>query len=517
MRTVDRNTPAVGIDLGTTYSVVAYLDAQGHPETLVNAEGERLTPSVVFFDDEEVIVGREALKAFARLPDRAAECSKRDVGYKVYHKVLQGKYYPPEVIEAYILNKLRQDAAQQIGDFSQVVITVPAYFDEVRRKATQDAGYMAGLDVMDIINEPVAAALAFAYEAGYLKEASIPSRPERILVYDLGGGTFDVTVMEIRGHEYVTLAIDGDVRLGGWDWDQRLVDLAAEAIIREHGFDPREDVRAWGKLWSLCEEAKRTLSVRSRATISFEYQGRTAEIDIQREQFEAATQDLLDRTRFTTVQALKAAGLTWAEIDRVLLVGGATRMPMVRRLVRDLAKKEPEVSVSPDEAVALGAAIHAGWLLGKAQGKPPRFRIRNVNSHSLGVVGVDPLTRRPRVGTIIPRNTRLPIIAKRRFKTHRPNQRSILVRIVEGESPNPEDCCSIGQVVVRDLPLNLPKGWPVEVIFHYRANGRLKVKIRVRQMEQDIVAEFQRERALTKELLDGWRRFISGKEPAEHE
>jgi molecular chaperone DnaK len=517
MKTNDYKIPPVGIDLGTTYSVVAYLDALGHPETLVNAEGERLTPSVVFFDESEVIVGREALKAFARLPERAAECSKRDVGYKVYHKVLQGKYYPPEVIEAYILNKLRQDAAQQIGEFSQVVITVPAYFDEVRRKATQDAGYMAGLEVMDIINEPVAAALAFAYEEGFLNENVAVAHSQKILVYDLGGGTFDVTVMEIRGHEYVTLAIDGDVRLGGWDWDQRLVDLAAEKIIRDHGFDPREDVRAWGKLWSLCEEAKRTLSVRSKALISFEYQGRTAEIEIQREQFEEATQDLLDRTRFTTIQALKAAGVTWDEIDRVLLVGGSTRMPMVRRLLREMAKKEAETSVSADEAVALGAAIHAGWLLGKARGEPPRFRIRNVNSHSLGVVGVDPLTRRPRVGTIIPRNTRLPIIAKRRFKTHRPNQRSILVQIVEGESPSPEDCCPIGQVSVKDLPLNLPKGWPVEVIFHYRSNGRLRVKIRVPQMERDINAEFHRERALTKELLDGWRRFISGKEPTDYE
>ncbi|MGQ9761890.1 MAG: Hsp70 family protein [Thermogutta sp.] len=516
MRTSDQSIPAVGIDLGTTYSVVAHLDAQGHPETLVNAEGERLTPSVVFFDESEVIVGREALKAFARLPERAAECSKRDVGYKFYHKVLEGKYYPPEVIEAYILNKLRQDAAQQIGDFSQVVITVPAYFDEVRRKATQDAGYMAGLEVMDIINEPVAAALAFAYEQGFLNGSSVVSRSEKVLVYDLGGGTFDVTVMEIRGHEYVTLAIDGDVRLGGWDWDQRLVDLAAEQIIRTHGFDPREDVRAWGKLWSLCEEAKRTLSVRSKAIVPFEYRGLTTEIEISRERFEETTQDLLDRTRFTTIQALKAAGVTWDEIARVLLVGGATRMPMVRRLIRELAKKEPETSVSADEAVALGAAIHAGWLLGKARGEPPRFRIRNVNSHSLGVVGVDPLTRRPRVGTVIPRNTRLPITAKRRFKTHRANQQSVLIRIVEGESPNPDDCCPIGKVSVKDLPLNLPKGWPVEVIFHYRSNGRLRVKVRVPQMDQEVNAEFQRERALTKDLLDGWRQYISGKEPTDY-
>lgn len=509
--------PAVGIDLGTTYSVVAHLNALGHPETIVNAEGDRLTPSVVFFDEEEVIVGREALKAFSRLPDRAAECSKRDVGYKVYHKVLQGKYYPPEVIEAFILNKLRREASQQIGEFSHVVVTVPAYFDEVRRKATQDAGYMAGLEVMDIVNEPVAAALAFGFESGMLNDATGTTPTERILVYDLGGGTFDVTVMELRGHEYVTLAIDGDVRLGGWDWDQRLVDLAAERIIRQCGFDPREETRTWGKLWVLCEEAKRTLSVRMKASIPFEHQGQTVEIEIQRKEFEEATLDLLDRTRFTTIQALRASGLTWNDLTRVLLVGGATRMPMVRQLLRELSGKEPDSSISADEAVALGAALHAGWLIGQAQGEPPRFRIHNVNSHSLGIVGVDPLTRRPRVGTIIPRNTRLPIIAKRRFRTHRPNQRSILVKIVEGESLSPEDCSLIGRVLVTNLPPDLPKGWPVEVVFRYRSNGRLAVKIRVPETQCQVTAEFDRERALTKELLDAWRSYISGKEPTNHQ
>lgn len=508
--------PAVGIDLGTTYSVLAYLDARGHPEIVYNAEGDRLTPSVVYFDEDEVIVGREALRAFARSPAQAAECAKRDVGYKVYHKALHGKYYPPEVIEAFILNKLRLDAARQLGDFSQVVITVPAYFDEVRRKATQDAGYMAGLDVIDIINEPVAAALAFGFETGRLADATSVAKPERILVYDLGGGTFDVTVMELRGHEYITLAIDGDVRLGGWDWDQRLVDLVAEKIIRKTGGDPREDVRRWGKLWALCEEAKRTLSVRPRTVITYEWEGRSVDIEVRREEFEEATRDLVDRTRFTTQQAIKAAGLSWDEIDRVLLVGGASRMPMVRQLLQELSGKEPDCSVSADEAVAMGAALHAGWLLGKARGVRPHFRIRNVNSHSLGVVGVDPLTQRRRVGVIIPRNTRLPILAKRRFRTHKPGQRSILVEIVEGESPLPEDCSSIGRVRVHPLPPHLPQGWPVDVIFQYRANGRLKVKVHVPETEHGVVAEFHRERALTKELLDGWRRFISGKEPTDY-
>ena len=216
--------PAIGIDLGTTFSVVAKLDERGQPVTLVNAEGDRLTPSVVLFDGDDVVVGKEALKALATEADHVAECSKRDVGYRVFHKVLDGKQYPPEVIEAWILNKLRIDAAKQIGPFDKVVITVPAYFDEVRRKATQDAGYMAGFEVLDIINEPTAAAVAFGFQQGYLDDRGSSLAPQNILVYDLGGGTFDVTVMEIRGTEFNALATDGDVRLGGYDWDQRLVD-----------------------------------------------------------------------------------------------------------------------------------------------------------------------------------------------------------------------------------------------------------------------------------------------------
>ena len=233
-----KQPPAIGIDLGTTFSVVAMLNEAGQPETLVNAEGDRLTPSLVLFDNDQVIVGKEALKALASEAEWVAECSKRDIGHRVFHKAIGGKQYPPEVIEAFILNKLRVDTTARIGDYEKVVITVPAYFDEVRRKATQDAGYMAGFEVMDIINEPTAAAVAFGYQKGILSPEGRAHKPEIVLVYDLGGGTFDVTVMEIHGREFRALAIDGDVRLGGFDWDQRLVDLVAEAFARQHFLDP---------------------------------------------------------------------------------------------------------------------------------------------------------------------------------------------------------------------------------------------------------------------------------------
>lgn len=508
--------PSVGIDLGTTYSVVARLDDAGAPATLVNAEGDRLTPSVVLFDGQEVIVGREALKGLSTEADHVAECSKRDVGSRVFHKVLEGQYYPPEVIEAWILNKLRRDTIAQIGPYTKVVITVPAYFDEVRRKATQDAGYMAGFEVIDIINEPTAAALAFGHQAGYLNRRGAAEKEQRILVYDLGGGTFDVSVMEIRGREFNALAIDGDVHLGGWDWDQRFVRLVAEAFRQQHGIDPAEDPRMAGRLWRECEDAKRTLSLRPRAVVACAFQGRTAEIEVTREQFEEATQDLLDRTRFTTIQALRAAGLEWPQIDRLLLVGGSTRMPMVRHMLREISGKEPDATVAADEAVAHGAALHAGMVLAKARGKPASFKIRNVNAHSLGVVGTDPATNRQRNGVLIPRNTQLPATIKRVFRTRKPDQKSILVQVVEGESPSPDDCTTIGRVSVRQLPPKLPARSPVEVHFRYRSNGRLKVRVAVPGTEAVVETEFTRENGLAKEYLDGWRQHISGAAPTDY-
>ena len=388
--------PAVGIDLGTTFSVVARIDDQGRPVTIVNAEGDRLTPSDVLFDGEEVVVGKEAQKALATEADHVAECSKRDVGRPLYHKTIGGKQYPPQVIEAFVLHKLRTDAARQIGPFGSVVITVPAYFDESRRKATQDAGYIAGFEVLDIINEPTAAAVAFGFQRGYLDPQGSSLAPQHVLVYDLGGGTFDVTVMQIRGTEFNALATDGDVRLGGYDWDMRLIEPRGRTLRRRAVASTRATIR-WrpAELRLACEDAKRTLSARQKAAVTCDCRGTTARIEIARQQFEQATADLLDRTRFTTVQALRAAGLDWTELDRVLLVGGSTRMPMVREMLRQLAGKEPDDSVAADEAVAHGAALHASLILGRQQGQPPRFKIRNVNSHSLGVVGIDPQNPAP--------------------------------------------------------------------------------------------------------------------------
>lgn len=503
------SVPAIGIDLGTTFSVIARLDEAGRPQTLANAEGEKTTPSIVLFDGAEVVVGREALKAIPTDMEQVAECAKRFLGRRMFPKSISGRQYPPEALEAWVLNKLRRDAAAQIGNFEKAVITVPAYFDEVRRKSTQDAGYMAGLEVIDIINEPTAAAVAFGYQEGFFRIGSTSGDRQRILVYDLGGGTFDVTVMEIEGNRFVTLATDGDVQLGGRDWDQRLVDLVAEEFIRKFGVDPREDPNTSGRLWRSCEEAKQTLSVRAKALITCEYQGCTVKREITRETFHEITQDLLDRTAFTTRQTLDAAGLDWRDIDRVLLVGGSTRMPAVIEMLRELSGREPDRSVSLDEAVAHGAALHAGRLLAESQGRPPAFSIRNVNSHSLGIVATEAKSRRTRNAILIPRNTPLPVTAKRVFKTQRANQRSILVQIVEGESQSPEDCSEVGKCSVRDLPENLPAQTPIEVRFQYAENGRLTVSVRVEGTDKVLRHELQRDNSMSLEQLDSWRQYIT--------
>ena len=501
--------PAIGIDLGTTFSVVARLDDLGRPQTLANAEGDKTTPSAVLFDGSEVVVGREAIKALGTDMENVAECAKRYLGQRMYPKTIGGRQYPPEAIQAWVLNKLRVDSQRQVGHYEKVVITVPAYFDEVRRKATQDAGYMAGFEVMDIINEPTAAAVAFGFLQGFIHQDGREHEPLRILVYDLGGGTFDVTVMEIVGNQFNALATDGDVQLGGRDWDQRLVDYVAEEFIRKFGVDPRDDPNTLGRLWRECEEAKQTLSARTKANLICEYQSCTVKLEVTRELFQEITQDLLDRTAFTTRQTLDAAGFTWDDINRVLLVGGSTRMPAVQEMLQNLSGKAPDCSVSPDEAVAHGAALHAGLLLSQHNGEPPAFSIRNVNSHSLGVVAMEAKTKRQRNAILIPRNTPLPVTAKRIFRTQHADQRSILVQIVEGESQAPEDCAQVGKCAVRNLPSSLSPQTPIEVRFRYADNGRLEVTVRIVGASTFLRHELTRENTLTLEQLNGWRQYIA--------
>ena len=491
----------IGIDLGTTYSAVAYLDAQGRPTTIPNAAGHHITPSVVLFGADGIVVGEEAVQAAALEADRVAECVKRDMGAKHFRKPVGGEHLPPEVISSYILRKLKADAERRVGPVRHAVVTVPAYFDEARRRATVNAGKLAGLDVLDILNEPTAAAIAYGHQQGLLSAAGAAAggRPVRLLVYDLGGGTFDVTVMEVGGDHFRAVATDGDVRLGGRDWDEKLVGIVADRFRAEHREDPRQNPESLYDLYRAAEGAKRTLSERDRATVVVAHVGTRFRTAVTRPEFEEATRPLLERTRATTEIVLLQSGLSWADIDRVLLVGGSSRMPAVGRMLRELTGREPDRSVSPDEAVAHGAALYADLLVqkrGLGTGHT-RFSVTNVNSHSLGMVGREPATGR-RVNTVLIRkNSPLPAAVTRRFKTAKADQRSLLVRVVEGEGEQPEACSPVGQLVVRGLPAGLPAGWPVEVGYRYEENGCLRVSARLVGHDVKAAAEFVRDSTLS--------------------
>ncbi len=501
----------VGIDLGTTFSAVAYVDQSGRSAMLTNAEGDLLTPSVVLFGDTEVVVGKEARNASTVHPGWVAQWVKRDMGSPAYCRPIRGKFLPPEVIQACILRKLRTDAVGSVGPEARVVITVPAYFDEPRRKATADAGEMAGLKVLDIVNEPTAAALAFGETLGYLSATGEAKEELTLLVYDLGGGTFDATLLRLAPGDVRTLATDGDVQLGGHDWDLRLVNHVAGALRNSLQLDLREDPAGMSRLLGAVIEAKHALSARSRTSIRVEHNRRAGEVEVTREEFNEITADLLERTAHTVRQLLAAAGLRWTDVSRVLLVGGSSRMPMVSEMLGQMSGLPPDRTVNPDEAVARGAALYAGYLLAK-QGKADSqatFEVTNVNSHGLGVEGIDQETLRKTNVVLIPRNTPLPAKFTERFITKSENQRSIVVQVLEGESSLPSECTAIGRTVIRELPGGLPKGWPIEVTFEYGANGRLSVRAAVPGTKQNTSLQMQRAVGLSHDRIDGWKAPIA--------
>ncbi len=501
--------PAVGIDLGTTFSLVAHLDPAGRPRTIPNAEGDFLTPSVVLFEQSSVVVGKEAVKAAALEPERIAQFAKRDMGCSVCSKAINGEHLPPEVIQSLILEKLKRDAEAKLGPIQKVVITVPAYFNEPRRKATQDAGHLAGLEVLDIINEPTAAAIAFGVEQGFLTTKGESRRAEKILVYDLGGGTFDVTLMDIDGKNCTVVATAGDVYLGGIDWDQRIVDFVAEQFQAKYrGIDPRQNPAGLQRLLREAEDAKRALTARETTAISFEYAGQGLRVPISRQQFETMTADLLERTRFTTRTLLKDAGLGWNAVTRLLLVGGSSRMPMVQNMLEQESERKVDRSLSFDEAVAHGAALYAGLILASEAGSRRTVKIHNVNSHSLGVLGKEPATGRNRNAVLIPRNTPLPATKRARFKTHRDNQRAVEVKVVEGGDASGNNSTPIGKCVLRDLPPGLPAGTPVEVVFTYAENGRLQVKATLPDLHKEATLTIERESGLSDALLHEWNQKL---------
>jgi molecular chaperone DnaK len=476
----------VGIDLGTTFSAISTLDDHGQPITLPNRDGEMLTPSAVLLMGENAVVGQAALDVALEQPDNAAALIKRRMGHPSFGRPVAGREFRPETLSAIILRKLVQDAELRIGHVSQAVITVPAYFDDSRRKATQDAGRIAGLDVIDIIDEPTAAALAYSFQSLDVRQGGLmPAGEQRtVLVYDLGGGTFDVTLVRLSQRHFQTLAIEGDVRLGGKDWDDRIVDHVAAQFVKQHGSDPRADAQSLTALQAAAERAKKTLSKLPQASITATHGGQVMTVALSRADFENLTRDLLIRTRLTTQQLLRQANLTWEQIDRILLVGGSTHMPMTAAMLFDLTGKTPDKSLAVSEVVARGAAIHAGIVV--AHEKNPQSVLEagardllsqvveiNVNAHSLGI---EIKKSGERINSIlIPKNTQLPTAASRVFSTVAENQHNVRVKVLQGEASQAEACINIGECWIEDLPPNLPKGSPVQVRCSVGSNGLIDV------------------------------------------
>ena len=496
--------PPVGIDLGTTFSAVAHLDSDGRPWTILNSDGDLTTPSVVYFDKSGAIVGKEAVAAGEFEPDRLAQFAKRDIGEAAFSKEIRGQRLPAEVLQAVILKKLKRDAELKLGDIKQVVITVPAFFNEPCRKATQDAGRLAGLEVLDIINEPTAAAISFGIQQGFLSDDGSSSQQEKILIYDLGGGTFDVTLMDIDGKKFTALASAGDVYLGGVDWDYRLVIHLAEAFQIEHGVDLFADPIARQMLSQKAAETKHSLSTRESVTVFLGFEGRRLKHEVTRATFEELTADLLDRTLMTVKKLMREAQVEFKDLTRLLLVGGSTRMPAVTELLERETGLQADRSLSPDESVAHGAAIYAGLLMKTGAERINGMSVTNVSSHDLGILGIERETGRKRRSTMIPRNTQLPVKVRKTFPTLRDDQRSVEVNVIEGGDSSGNNSTAIGKCQVKGLPENLPAKTPVQVTFKYGSDGRLTVQASLPTIGKDAEMTIQRAAGLSEEAIAKW-------------
>ncbi|MFF9002090.1 Hsp70 family protein [Streptomyces achromogenes] len=502
-------TRVVGIDLGTTYCAVAVADRSGSPSVVRNREGENITPSVVMFQGDTVVVGSQAKRSAATAPDHVVQFVKRYMGETkpVYHSE-SGTPYRPEEISALLLKRLKEDAEIMLGQpVEQAVITVPAYFDDVRRKATQDAGRLAGFEVLRIVNEPTAAALAYG-----LGQSSVNDGGEdggggatigNVLVYDLGGGTFDVTVMRVEDGDYTVIATDGDRNLGGFDWDGALMNYLNGAFMASGGPDLNEDSGLQAELRDKAEIAKRTLSNAPQAVAMLSAGGRHEQIRVTREKFEEISAELLDRTRIITEAVLEEARLGWADIDRILLVGGSTRMPMVQELIRRLSGKEPERGIAQDEVVALGAALVALDAAVRAEAAEEKRKyvgsgasvesafgdglarltkgkvksIKDVTSQSLGMVTTDSENHDRQFNTvIIPHNTPVPDKKSDIFLTLFDRQRRLRVQVTEGNDEELAYVKIVGESTI-EIP-QYPKGAPFEVFYSYDVDGIIHVEVK---------------------------------------
>ncbi len=505
----------VGIDLGTTRSVIAWVDpATRRPTTIFNSEGDPTTPSAVLFELDGVTVGKEAIKAMRVLPDQVATFAKREMGSDAYSRTINGQTFPPEMIQSLILGKLRRDAESRLGrPVQRAVITVPAYFNEPKRRSTMDAGLLAGLEVCAVINEPTAAAIAFGVD-----KESRTDGPMSVLVYDLGGGTFDASLVKVHGKRIDVIATDGNAMLGGLDWDKCIANWIDDRFQQQHGSRPSAMPGGEPFLLLEAEEIKHTLTSRKTADVRLLFGGLSLQTKLSRDEFDDLTGHLLDRTRFTINKLITDSGTSWIEVDRILLIGGSTRMLQVREMLLKETGIEPDESISADEAVAHGAAIYASTFnrsAGPSLAAAPEsaaddvVRVTDVNAHNLGVLGTNRKTGLRVNHIMIARNTPLPASRTSRMETIRANQPNVVVEVVEGGDASGQHATPIGRCVIHGLPPHLKAGTPVDVSFHYDTDGLIQVKAVLPATGQKANLTINRTAGMTDEVRDAMQDILA--------
>ena len=490
----------IGIDLGTTNSVVSVLEG-GEPTVITNPEGSRITPSVVgFTKDGQRLVGQLAKRQAVSNPDRTISSIKRHMGEQ-YKVTIDGKDYTPPEISAMVLQKLKADAEAYLGEtVTQAVITVPAYFNDSQRQATKDAGKIAGLEVLRIINEPTAAALAYGLDK---------DQDETVLVFDLGGGTFDVSILELTEGTFAVQATNGDTHLGGDDFDRKVMDWMVAEFKRENNVDLSKDKMASQRLIEAAEKAKIELSSMTSTSINLPFITADAsgpkhlDLTLSRAKFDELTRDLVERTMEPTKKAMKDAGLTGDDINKIILVGGSSRIPAVQNAIREILGKEPSKGINPDECVSVGAAIQGGVLAGEVKD----VLLLDVTSLSLGIETLGGVCTR-----IIERNTTIPTKASQVFSTAADNQSSVEIHVLQGEREMAKDNKTLGKFVLSDIP-PAPRGIPqIEVTFDIDANGIVNVSAKDKGTGREQKITIKNDTGMSKEEID---RMV--KEAAAHE
>ena len=511
----------VGIDLGTTFSAIAHINEDtNRAEIIPSPEQERITSSVVLFEDENnVIVGKIAKQNAVAEPTKVVEFVKRKIGkpkedikdeegnIEVQGWCFEnsGKKYIAQQISAFILKKLKNDAEERLGTtITDAVITCPAYFGDPERAATKEAGIIAGFNVLAIIDEPVAAALAYGLDKS--------GKKQKVFVVDLGGGTFDVVILDICGGKIREIAVNGDHLLGGKDWDDEIIKYVSECFNEKYGMNPLGDLASYQDLQLKAIRAKEELSKRDKSKIICAHAGNSLAVELTKKKFEDLTYPLVDRCKILCEEVLNEKKITWKDIDVILLVGGSTRMPMIKKMIADVSGKTPSQELNPDECVAHGAAwqgailgVQSGAVTGKVAKTLQGISVQKVSSHNLGVIALDS-EGRERNFLMIPKFTPLPYEKTDTFGTSKDNQDSVLIRVMEGgimsdeNSCDPLDCKKIGEAVLPNIPPH-PKGRPIKLTYKYNDNGILEVHARDELSDSEIKAIIEHTGGLTEHEL----------------